>query len=96
MTVEVDGDRGLGRGGRVDDDLALRLGAVVDVEDLVVDVPRVDAALDQQRLGTGDHAERPAEVPLVDGADRQQRAEDRLEPLPVEPAVEELDVLGLS
>ena len=62
----------------------------------MVHVAGVDAALAEQLLGAGHQAERSAQIPLVDLVDRHERREDGLEPLAVEPAVEELDVLGLA
>ena len=69
----------------------------VDVEHLVVDVVRVGAALAPAAPGRpSTMPERAAEVPLVDRLDRHQHVGDPLEPLAVEPAAEQLDVLRLA
>ena len=69
---------------------------VADEEQLGVDLALLDAELDQQLPATDHHLVRAAEEPRVDVGDRDERGQDPLEPVAVEPTAEQLDVGGLA
>ena len=56
----------------------------------------VDAVVEDHLAQVDDHLLRPAQEPLVDVVGRQQRVEDPAQPVAVEPAGEQLDVLLLA
>ena len=61
-----------------------------------MDAGRVDAGVEQRLPALGDHAERAAQVPLVDLVDGQQRGEQPLQPVAVDPPGQQLALLLLA